>query len=462
MRYWKSVILMVSFLLNINSSVLATSQIILNNEKNTVVETETGNIKEMCEKLSSAILEGNTKEVKKLIATKIDLNNKDWPFLIMAVMMDRQDIVKLLIEAGANVNLPSSDGTSILSSAVIMGHTEVVRLLVSSGAKLKFNLDGEEESILTSLVLMLDNKPNKYTEMLEVLLLAGANPNEYFGEKRWTILMDAANRGNLSAVELLIKTGANVNAKTIDGVTPCSCAESEGYSELVKRLKNTGAKCKEFEKRTAYIDIDDPELPIVQLSKHVVGDVFNEGFKLESSTLFQIKQVIEGLNVDAQDNEGNTVLMSILSKPINEHYDNTSLTIGALIKAGADVNIKNKAGDTALLIASRNTEYSISVIGDLIKAGADTTAKDSNGRTPLINLIKAQHDCECFFFSFVNSYFADKAIEEMVRAGVDVNAQDNEGKTALSLNEEDGLTSLFTKTLLRLGAKPNTKTKSLK
>jgi len=56
------------------------------------------------------------------------------------------------------------------------------------------------------------------------------------------------------------------------------------------------------------------------------------------------------------------------------------------IKRGADVNIKNKKGQTALLIAveEKETEVTKRIVEMLIKAGADVNAKRGwFGKTPL-------------------------------------------------------------------------------
>ncbi|MBQ3402167.1 MAG: ankyrin repeat domain-containing protein [Synergistaceae bacterium] len=56
--------------------------------------------------------------------------------------------------------------------------------------------------------------------------------------------------------------------------------------------------------------------------------------------------------------------------------------VKALIKAGADVNLKTNGGVTALMLATQwnsNPE----VVKALIKAGADIFAKDNEGKTTL-------------------------------------------------------------------------------
>ena len=49
-------------------------------------------------------------------------------------------------------------------------------------------------------------------------------------------------RGQILAATVLLKNGANVNAKTSDGKTPLSLAQSTGRARMVELLKANGAK----------------------------------------------------------------------------------------------------------------------------------------------------------------------------------------------------------------------------
>ena len=58
--------------------------------------------------------------------------------------------------------------------------------------------------------------------------------------------------------------------------------------------------------------------------------------------------------------------------------------MAALIKAGADLNVKTAKGTSSLHAAVQSElDASVQIITLLIEAGADTSIKNNNGRTPL-------------------------------------------------------------------------------
>ncbi len=54
-------------------------------------------------------------------------------------------------------------------------------------------------------------------------------------------LFNAVSKGQVSVAQSLLKTGVNVNVKTLSGATPLMAAASKGYSDLVKVLMDSGA-----------------------------------------------------------------------------------------------------------------------------------------------------------------------------------------------------------------------------
>jgi ankyrin repeat protein len=90
-----------------------------------------------------AAIGGRLAIVKKLYARGAEINHPGWTPLIYAATGVHADVARYLIDAGANVNAASPNGTTALMMAVRGGHAAVVDLLLERGADLGHrNADG--------------------------------------------------------------------------------------------------------------------------------------------------------------------------------------------------------------------------------------------------------------------------------------------------------------------------------
>ena len=74
-------------------------------------------------------------------------------------------------------------------------------------------------------------------------LLAGTSCGREVDRK----FVDAAAEGNVTAMNVLLERGANVNAAENDGWTPLTVASREGHLEAVKLLMEKGANVNKLE-----------------------------------------------------------------------------------------------------------------------------------------------------------------------------------------------------------------------
>jgi len=110
--------------------------------------------------------------------------------------------VKLLLYAGADVNLCVGGRGCPIHSAVWNGHVEVVRFLLDKGA----NVNRKWKLGSTPLMVAA---ANGQTEIAKLLLTRGAdvNPRDDFG----TALEAASEQGHNEIVKLLLANGAGTN-----------------------------------------------------------------------------------------------------------------------------------------------------------------------------------------------------------------------------------------------------------
>ncbi len=85
--------------------------------------------------LHTAVLKNDIKSVKEHIVAKSDLNVKEamggsTP-LISAALFGKTEIAKLLIDAGANLNIQNNDGSTALITAAFFCRPEIVKMLLA-------------------------------------------------------------------------------------------------------------------------------------------------------------------------------------------------------------------------------------------------------------------------------------------------------------------------------------------
>ena len=88
--------------------------------------------------INTAAASGNAEAVKQHIAAGTNINEKD-PFggsspLISASLFGKTDIVKILLDAGANINFTNNDGSTALHAAAFFCRPEIVKLLLEKRA----------------------------------------------------------------------------------------------------------------------------------------------------------------------------------------------------------------------------------------------------------------------------------------------------------------------------------------
>ncbi|RYP27389.1 hypothetical protein DL767_007708 [Monosporascus sp. MG133] len=174
---------------------------------------------------------GHVEVVKLLLEKGADWTIRDsngWTPLSVASDSGQVEVVKLLLEKGADWSIRDSDGWTPLYAAAYNGHVEVVKLLLEKGADWSIrDSDG-----WTPLNIASDSG---HVEVVKLLLEKGAD---------WTIpnnngripLHAASLNGHVDVVKLLLENGVDPNAKDDIGRTPLSFASKNGHSRTAMML----------------------------------------------------------------------------------------------------------------------------------------------------------------------------------------------------------------------------------
>jgi ankyrin repeat protein len=197
--------------------------------------------------LVSKIKYNDIDAVKALIDAGADINQQDestgYTSLMWACEFNYTDIAKMLVEKGADINIRANDGSTALVRAA--GNApEVVQLLLLKGADIKATpKDGIGVMIQAEFGILYKGFP---IETLNILLDHGADVDETVTSSDaiggFTPLMFAVRDNQEEMAKLLIKKGANVNARAKSGKTPLALATDEGFTAMEELLKANGAK----------------------------------------------------------------------------------------------------------------------------------------------------------------------------------------------------------------------------
>ena len=256
--------------------------------KEAIADKEETNIKESPDgaKFIAACVAGRAKEVDDMVAADAELvrcrgavredhrefmkgqgADTGWTPLHMAAFYDQQEVVNILLKAGAAIDAVAENrlGNTPLIAAVFGGKEAVVRMLLKAGASVSMTdangwtaLRMATENGNNGMAKILREEERRQTSALSRAVSKGqvdavgailARNGGLAGQ--WKPIMDGAYRGRADAVRLLLEHGAdpNVVSKTAHRYRPLhraiehkkTAAKNEGHDETVCLLLAHGA-----------------------------------------------------------------------------------------------------------------------------------------------------------------------------------------------------------------------------
>jgi len=269
-----------------------------------------------------------------------------------AVLLEREDIVRMLINAGADLN---EDGpghlTSPLLEAYKLKNDKILNMLIDGGANLDIKDHPMLDNLERPLIQLAINDGNK--KLVSKLLVSGANPDATDNYRR-TALMNAIEKKDKELVKMLIDS--NINAEDMEGVTVLI------YSLRDKAIFNMLVQ--------AGIDLN---------YKNRWGETALM-YEVRYGSLDSIKSLIDaGADLNIQNSLGETALMIAVHDELNKPEAPKSellITAGALFE-----NITNNKGKTAWDIAEEDTRDRVIVgyMEDILDTQMDVM-KERTGR----------------------------------------------------------------------------------
>ncbi|XP_003475188.1 ankyrin repeat, SAM and basic leucine zipper domain-containing protein 1 [Cavia porcellus] len=146
-------------------------------------------------------------------------------------------IIEELLDSGINIESSFRYGWTPLMYAASVANVELVRVLLDRGANASFTKD--KQTILISACSACGSE-EQILKCVDLLLSRNADPNVAC-RRLMTPIMYAARDGHPQVVALLVVHGADVNAQDENGYTALTWAARQGHKNVVLKLLELGA-----------------------------------------------------------------------------------------------------------------------------------------------------------------------------------------------------------------------------
>lgn len=360
---------------------------------------------------------GDAATVQAAIDAKLNLNqlsNKATP-LTNAILFGHEDVAKMLIDAGADINIANGMEQTPLMLACYRAYEQLVQKLIAAACQ----LNEWDKSGNTALLYACPHYQTK-PELVKMLLQAGAQP-EACSENGSSALAYAFNQNKEKLIELFLSKADTTSAdftRSLASVMRKAC--SSGKLELVKRLIALGASPVYYNENHSYSSplqtaISANQLELVRyLLEQGAGD-------------WSRKSTLNSLSYELANLENLEIIKLLIAHefPINATLDYEEPLLFSAIQE------KNKP-----------------LIKLLLEHGADTSVTGKNGQS-----VKA----------YAHAYLSDdKELMELLTKG-DTSLSKEEATESLSQivldfpysKAEQKLAIERVKELVELGANPN-------
>lgn len=261
---------------------------------------------------------GHVEIVSELLAhTDVDIdhiNNLGWTALLEAVILSdggerHQQIVQMLIDAGADISIADKEGVTPLAHAQRRGF-------------------GAIEAILRA------------------------------AQARDVQLISAAGQGDVEQVRQLLAQGASVHAADAGGVTALIAAAYGNHTEVARLLIDAGADVNRQDntQQSAYlISTSDGFLDLLRMTLAAGGDVhsrdsYNGTGLIRAADRGHVEIIVELLKTDIAIDHINRLGWTALLEAIilGDGGPRHTEVVRLLVEAGADVNLADSNGVTPL------------------------------------------------------------------------------------------------------------------
>ncbi|XP_071807493.1 uncharacterized protein [Asterias amurensis] len=360
---------------------------------------------------------GNTGTVELLVdkfKANVSARTKDGSTLMhVASQYGHPETALMFLKKGVPLHMPNKAGAVCLHAAAKRGHVAVVKSLLTKGSL----VDATTKDNYTALHIAVQHcKPL----VVQTLLGHGAQVQLKGGKAEETPLHIAARiKEGEKVAEMLLKSGAEVNAVMGNGETAMHTAARHGHLLMVQALLEEGGDpvCQsKSAENPLHIAVRHAHFPIV---KEILQFLHNEMSRLDAV-----------MAVNEQSSEGETPLhyaAEITKEMIHYPTEDTDI-MDLLLQYDADINLVTKlTQESSLHYCARagNIDIMIKMINHLgpNRTQLAVNRQSKNGWSPLLVASEEGHV---------------KIVKLLLQSNARVDVFDEHGKAALHLASENG------------------------
>lgn len=416
---------------------------------------------------------GDLDGIKRYLSEGTDINElspeTNISALSWATMMGEGEVVKLLIEHGADLNVRQEDGGTPLHIAVTLGRAEIAELLIKKGADVTAKNRGGQTpasglhiswGMLKFMIGMFDIKLEQKeveagrAKIAKLLNVKSASQPQRAANDVW----DAAFIGDLNMVKKAVADGLDVNARNpATGDPLLFTASLMGHTEIVaflmdkeaninaqNREGNTSLHAAAFLGRAEAAELLLKHGINVQV-RNIQGGSAMDNATLDWETTQTILNIIQVIEVKkAEVMAGRAKIVRLLSGRMKDAPQSHNLwkasavgnlaSIKAALDSGSDLSgLDPQFGIDPLGWAALNGQTE--AVKLLLERGANINNRHKDGSTALHGAAFLGHI---------------ETVKLLIEKGADINARKHDGATPLDTTQVDwGLTE-FVVGLLQL------------